>query len=310
MRPALPFPGKRLPLRCEGAIPLRDGLALGVKSPRSALLFLLVWAAARLNGLWGRNLTVMTEVLRSWDVMERAETARGFLVFTPPDPRERSYVVIHTKTGSLFAKVGADVPNETLSDDLAERLRAAGFQAYLPLAHLTDGTDRTNIYPYLRSQHYNKIRFSEAQAKQFSAALNEDSAISLEPLKGILERTTRHPRVAEVFHRPEVVALCRKLAQVPVPMGRCHGDLMSPNMLGRKDGRLPIIILDWESYVSDAPLVMDRIGGQDWAHVVQQANDALGLSTPDAVESLIFMVIAGSRGFRPALTWLDQISDR
>lgn len=299
-----------MPVRCEGEISLRDGWALGVKSPRSALLFLVVWAAARLTGLWGRNLAVMTEVLRGWDVMGGAGTARGFLVFTPPDPRGRSYVVVHTKTGSLFAKVGADVPNETLSDDLAERLRAEGFQAYLPLAHRVYGTDRANIYPYLRSEHYNKLRFSAAKAEQFSAALNEGTATSHEPLKTVLERTPRHPLAADVFQRPAVDALCAKLAQVPVAMGRCHGDLMSPNMLGRKDGRLPIIILDWESHESDAPLVLDRIGGQDWANVVQQANDALGLSTSDAAEALIFMVIAGSRGFRPALTWLDQISDR
>jgi len=307
MRPALPFPGKRLPLRCEGAISLRDGWALGVKSPRSALLFLVVWAAARLTGLWGRNLVVMTEVLRGWDVLGVAETVHGFLVFTPPDPRGRSYVVVHTETCSLFAKVGTDVPNETISDDLAERLEAEGFQAYLPLAHRTDGTGRANIYTYLRSEHYNKFRFSAAQAKQFSEALNQGTAAKHEALKTVLERTPRHPRAADVFHRPEVVALCSKLAQVPVAMGRCHGDLMSPNMLCRKDGRLPVIILDWESHESTAPLVLDRIGGRDWADVVQQANDALGLSTPSAAEALIFMVIAGSRGFRPALDWLNQI---
>jgi hypothetical protein len=81
-------------------------------------------------------------------------------------------------------------------------------------------------------------------------------------------------------------------------------------MLGRKDGRLPIIILDWESYETDAPLVLDRIGGQSWADVVQQANEALRHSTPEVAEAIIFMVIAGSRGFRPALTWLEHISYR
>ena len=306
MGPVLPLPGKYIPLRCEGAVSMRDGWSLIVKSPRSALLFFTVWAAARLTGILSRNIMLMADVVNTWDVLDDSKKIRGFLIFTSPDKRERSYVVVHTETDSLFAKVGKDVSYETIVECLAERLEAQGFRAYLPLACRTDGTVTINIYPFLRPAHYKKMRFSPTQAKQFSKALNEDVLVTYETLKTVLACTPKHPLAVNLFCETKIHILCDRLAEVPVAMGRCHGDLMSPNMYCSKDGMLPIFILDWESYESKAPLVLDLVGGQDWAAVLQQANKTIESSNPQASEALIFMLIAGARGFRPALDWLEQ----
>jgi hypothetical protein len=310
MRAYLPLSQKDLPLRCEGAVSVRDGWALCVKSHRSALFFLFLWAPARLVGLWGQNLRIMTDVLRVWDLLAETETVIGVLIFTPRDLRGRSYSIIHTDAGSLFVKTGSDVVNEIACDDLEKRLEAHGFKAYFPIYNRIEGQTKINFYPYLRPEYYNRIRFSAAQARRFSTALNDDMEIRYKTLRTVLEANPRHARARDIFRLPNVNAICAKLAQVPVAIGRSHGDLMSPNMLCRKDGRLPIIILDWESYEPNAPLVLDLVGAQDWAEVVRQANDSLELAASEAAEALIFMVIAGSRGFSPALNWLSQISDR
>ena len=94
-------------------------------------------------------------------------------------------------------------------------------------------------------------------------------------------------------------------------LGKCHGDLMSPNIFKTSDDMSKIVILDWEGYKTEEPLVIDKIGGQHWAIIVKKANEVYKINhtNPDKemIEVLLFMVIMGWQGFKPALSWLSQL---
>jgi hypothetical protein len=307
----LPLPGLTLPVRCAGSISFRDAWFLCVKSPRSALLLIIVWFFVKVRGILSNDLAEISSTLREWSILEKTEKVHGFLAYTPRDLRGRSYIVILKSNQSLFVKIGPDVINETIPESTTDHLHSAGFLPHLPILHKFSGNIGINFYPYLKCRNFQKTRLSDKQCKKISTTLNHDSNDCSIPLKTFLKGKKISPTAASIFKQSVIKDILFNLSNFPVMLGKCHGDLMSPNIFKISDDMSKIVILDWEGYKTEEPLVIDKIGGQHWAIIVKKANEVYKINhtNPDKemIEVLLFMVIMGWQGFKPALSWLSQL---
>ncbi len=293
----LPVMGKALPLRAAGRIAYADALQLVAKSRRSAMMLRALWGPAVLMGWLRGDLARAEQLLRHWGGVSPHQRLDGVLLYRPRDARGRVYLIGVGREGAVFAKIGRDIGAETLAAPNVAALKAAGFAPHLPFArHRADGFC-ANLYRYIPQREMVKSRLSLEQTHRFGAALN--------PAQG--EEMTLGRYLARLSPpRPVLAGLPEWLAEHPLRLGRIHGDLMSPNLLQAPSGAGPIVVLDWESLEEAAPLLIDRIGGLDWAQVQQMAGRARNAPRPDpnTAEALAFMVIAAARGFGPARDWL------
>jgi hypothetical protein len=284
------------PLAVGGAFAFGDARQLIAKSPRSALLLQALWGPARLMGALRRDRAGMERLLQHWGALGRGERLEGVLLFRPRDARGRVYLIGRGEEKSVFAKIGADVGVEALAAPQVLGLEAAGFAPQLPFARHRHQDLWVNLYRYIPQAEMTKRRLTLAQTGLFGAALNPAGSGQTVALREYLG--------------PEALALIAGLpgwlAAYPVALGRIHGDLMSPNLLQAPSGTGPIAVLDWESAQEAGPLILDRIGGLDWAQVVVMAQAACRGDDrkPDEAEALAFMALSAARGFRPAREWL------
>ncbi|WP_460587601.1 phosphotransferase family protein [Haliea atlantica] len=288
-----------------------EGWALCVKSIRSAILFSVFYPISRFSAAFRSDIDSILILLRRLGVLETKEVVTGFMAYTPRDKRRRSYVIIHCSTRSFFAKVGEDLSEEHLPGVIVSRLLAAGFSAQIPVKHLEEGQNRFNFYPYFNSIYFKKARLSKDQSNLFSATLNKGVETRFIRLDEYFHGRKVHPSAKIIFSHKSVRQLYKRLSSVPIELGICHGDLMSPNILCQKDGFGNILVLDWESFSENEPLILDRVGARKWSVIEKNATEGFSRFRPslnsEATEAILFMMVSGYRGFAPAIRWLSHL---
>lgn len=312
----LPIPGQKLPILAIGNIRLRDGWQLVVKSPRSAILYLALWWPSRIYGWWSGDIDLLNETLKRWGVLHPTASVKGFFAYRTRDARKRVYMIIRTDVDDLFAKVGRDISEEMLPSRVKKNLDLAGFLPQLPILRCNEAGTWMNLYHYISASRQIKTRLSDAESREFVAALNPEGAISERSLDSFLFNAGTSARIRAALGRTVVQALIERIGAYSVAIGRVHGDLMSANIMRPRKGKRPIAILDWESFHQESPLLLDFIGSREWAEVERCANKALSVvlkgtipSKSEMLDALAFMLIAAAKDFSPAIDWLERLHE-
>lgn len=315
MNREFPVPGRLLFLLRSGSVSYDEVQQIVVKSLRSKLMLLAVWIPAHISSFLRGGSQHISLVLTELGVLSLDEEVTGFFAYTPRDFRRRSYGVVRTSQRSLFLKIGSDIKDEGLPEAVFNGLERTKFTAHLPLSRHKIGNIYVNVYKYLSISHVKKVRMSHVQARDFSVSLNADNIFVSKKLSEFMLSSNINAEAVETMNTTIVQDILEYLKNIPLKMGVVHGDLMNPNIFRRYSPNQEFVILDWESYSNNAPVILDQVGALNWSTVKLMAEKAIlekinNLKAVDSTQTqaLIFMLIAGSRGFTPAILWLNGLS--
>ena len=220
--------------------------------------------------------------------------------FPPPrsPPPDQLFVLCRTAGGWATGRAGE--PALAFGVPPVPHSEAAASAPQEPLRGQRRPDLGADVYRYIPRAVMTKRRLTLAQTRRFGEALNPAGSGQTVALRDFLTGDAQ----ALMAGLPEWLA--EWLPVYPVALGRIHGDLLSPNLLQAAGGVGPIAVLDWESAHEAGPLILDRIGGLDWAQVTVMAEAARkgGVAKPEEAEALAFMLLSAARGFRPARDWL------
>lgn len=307
-----------LPIVCNGRVSFWDGFFLVCKSYRSAFLFLATWVIVRCLRFGSKDRRLARELLHELSGEFALGPIEGFIGYRPRDSRGRIYGIVYGPGCKYFLKIGKEISGEAISADQIEALKKSNFDPRLPIYqyYAQPPFEKLNLYLYSDPKYYRKTRLSEKEAEIFSISLNRGVQIREISLRVHLSKERIEKGIEEIFNRPSVRSRIESLGDFPIRKGCVHGDLMSPNIL-KSVSNNDFVVLDWESYQTMAPLIIDQLGSMDWGLIRNMAAEAWnGLRSNifdpglnyDIIKYLIFIFVAAARGFSPASVWLDQVS--
>lgn len=302
----MPLPSRRLSL--WGRVDLHDAEQLVVKSWRSRVMFSLYVLQNRFAGVREYHskqaLREISELLTSGD---RVTELTGAIRYRETSGRDRSYWILYTSSESFFVKTGLDLRHETLSAEYVSRLEGAGFRPILPASTMTEAGECVLWYEHLPGPRFTSARFSPALASRFVEQLNPSGSTDFVRLNEYL--ADRSSILYTNFSRQEVAVILDALPSMQIQVGRVHGDLLNPNILFCNRNKT-FAILDWETYATRAPLLLDLLGStRDWSnlqHVCGLFVARKSNLSSEKSELLAFLLLAVSHGYGPATRWLQR----